>query len=65
MKRPFNKDKVEKACPVGSMIAETLEEDIKNLSKLLTKFKAVINATGTDVGKSLLIDNNGNVKLST
>lgn len=65
MDKPFNKKKVESDCPVGSMIAKTMEDNINNLSKLLTKFSAVINATASDSGKSLLIGSDGNVKLST
>lgn len=65
MKRLFNKNRVENACVVGSMIAEDFEAMKTKLAAMETKLDKVLKATASDSGKSLLIDASGNVKLST
>lgn len=61
----FNKDKAKEFCPFGEYAGETVQKMEERLAAMETKFKAVMDATASDSGKSLLIDANGKVKLST
>lgn len=65
MKRPWNKKRCENASPVGSMVAEPIQTLLDKVDALETKFAAVLAAKSSDSGKTLLIDSNGKVKLST
>ncbi len=65
MKRLFNPRKIEKACPVGSMTAETLTKLVDSVDALETKLAGVLSATASQSGKALVIGSDGNVKVAT
>lgn len=59
----MDENTMKNACPVGKFLSES--ELIEKVTALETKLSKVLTATASDSGKSLLIDANGNVKLST
>lgn len=65
MKRVWNKKRCENASPVGSLVAEPIQELLDKMNTLETKFDAVLKATSTSAGKALVIGSDGNVKVST